>query len=150
MLWNQPELIHEAEALVTLLPPMIEKDDRLDIIAGAAGCIASLLSLYAVAPSESILAAAIQCGDHLIAHAQSMKEGLGWHTLPRQTALAGFAHGGAGIALSLLRLATASGEERFRQTARAAMAYERSLFSPERQNWLDLAVNENHQAFRAN
>lgn len=143
MLWDQPELIHEAEALVTLLAPMIEKDDRLDIIAGAAGCIASLLSLYAVAPSESTLAAAIQCGDHLIARAQPLKEGLGWHTLPRQTALAGFAHGGAGIALSLLRLATASGEERFRQTARAAMTYERGLFSPEKQNWLDLRTTRN-------
>ena len=138
MLWNQPELIHEAEALVTLLPAMIEKDDRLDIIAGSAGCIASLLSLYAVAPSERILTAAIQCGDHLITHAQPMKEGIGWHTMPQQTALTGFAHGGAGIALSLLRLATASGEERFRQTACAAMAYERSLFSPDRQNWLDV------------
>jgi type 2 lantibiotic biosynthesis protein LanM len=137
-LWNQPELIHEAEALVALLPPMIEKDDHLDIIAGSAGCIASLLSLYAVAPPERILTAAIQCGDHLIAHAQPMHEGIGWYTLPQQTALAGFAHGGAGIALSLLRLATISGEERFRQTACAALAYERSLFSPERQNWLDL------------
>ena len=143
MLWNRPELFHEAESLVTLLPPMIEKDDRLDIIAGSAGCIASLLSLYAVAPSERTLAAAIHCGDHLRAHAQAMKEGLGWYTLPRQTALTGFAHGGAGIALSLLRLATISGEDRFRQTARAAIAYERSLFSPEKQNWLDLRSTRN-------
>src|SRR5579859_4032002 len=40
--------------------------------------------------------------------------------------------------LSLLELAALSGEERFRQAALAAMAYERSLFSPEYQNWPDL------------
>ena len=40
--------------------------------------------------------------------------------------------------MSLLRLFAVSGEERFRQTALAAMEYERSLFSLERRNWPDL------------
>ena len=56
----------------------------------------------------------------------------------QETPLTGFAHGNAGIALSLLRLFAVSGEERFRQTALAAMEYERSLFSLERRNWPDL------------
>jgi lantibiotic modifying enzyme len=52
--------------------------------------------------------------------------------------LAGFSHGNAGIALSLLRLAAATGEKRFQEAALAALEYERSIFSPERNNWPDL------------
>src|SRR5579875_2895554 len=37
-----------------------------------------------------------------------------------------------------MQLAQVSGETRFAETARAALAYERTLFSPHRQNWLDL------------
>ncbi|HET8840750.1 MAG TPA: lanthionine synthetase LanC family protein, partial [Ktedonobacteraceae bacterium] len=47
----------------------------------------------------------------------------------------GFSHGAAGIALSLFRLAEASQQDRFRQAALAALAYERSLFSPKQGNW---------------
>lgn len=137
-LWHEPALLKDAEELVSLLSEHTEKDDMFDIADGSAGCIASLLSLYSVAPSVHTLTAAIKCGDHLLAHAQAMKQGAGWQA-PRQTApLAGFAHGAAGIAWSLLKLAEVSGEERFRQTALSALAYERSLFSPEKHNWLDL------------
>ena len=137
-LWNKPSLFREAERLVEILPNLIEKDDQLDIIAGSAGCIASLLSLHAVAPSARTLAVAVQCGNHLIARARAMKEGVGWIIPQQETPLTGFSHGAAGIAWSLLRLASASREERFRQTAVAAMAYERSLFSPDKRNWPDL------------
>jgi lantibiotic modifying enzyme len=49
--------------------------------------------------------------------------------------LAGFAHGAAGIARALAALAAASGEERFRAGAMAALAAERRLFDPARRNW---------------
>ncbi|SRR6266700_1155545 len=42
----------------------------------------------------------------------------------------------------LLDLAALSGEERFCQAALAAIAYERSLFSQEAQNWPDLRPSE--------
>jgi lantibiotic modifying enzyme len=58
----------------------------------------------------------------------------------QQPPLGGFAHGTAGIALSLLKLAASSGEERFCQTALTALAYDRSLFVPAQQNWADLRV----------
>jgi len=59
-----------------------------------------------------------------------------------QRPLTGYSHGAAGIALSLLELAALSGEERFKHTALAAMDYERSLFSPEHQNWPDLRADK--------
>src|SRR5262249_21943753 len=56
--------------------------------------------------------------------------------------LAGFSHGNAGIAWALLELAALSGAERFRTTALDALAYERSLFSPQQLNWPDLRAPE--------
>ncbi len=137
-LWNEPALLQRAEGMVEHLPSLIERDQEFDIVSGSAGCIAALLSLHAVAPSPRILGMAIQAGDHLRDKAQPTQAGIGWKSSYQETPLTGFAHGNAGIALSLLRLAAVSGEERFRQTARAALAYERSLFSPDEQNWPDL------------
>jgi type 2 lantibiotic biosynthesis protein LanM len=142
-LWHQPELIAQAESLVELLPPLIEKDRQFDIIGGAAGGIISLLNLHRCSSSASTLAAAIQCGDRLLANAQSMDRGCGWIIPTVSTKpLAGCSHGNAGIAWALLELATVSKAERFRTTALEAIAYERSLFSIKALNWPDLRLFE--------
>jgi type 2 lantibiotic biosynthesis protein LanM len=130
-LWNDPSLLREAEDLVQLLPTWITKDDQFDIVDGSAGCIASLLSLYAVSQSPSILATAIQCGDHLLACAQLMQNGIGWRTSRQETLPPGFAHGSAGIVWSLLKLADVSGEGRFRQAASDALLFERDMLAQE-------------------
>ncbi len=137
-LWSDRTLLYEAEQLVETIRPYITQDTHFDIIAGSAGCIAALLSLYAVHPSQQVLGGALVCGQHLLDQAQVMPEGVGWQMIPETPPLSGFSHGASGIALSLCRLATASGETRFCQLAQAALAYERSLFSPELQNWLDV------------
>jgi type 2 lantibiotic biosynthesis protein LanM len=139
-LWNQPTLLTEAEKIVELLPDLIAKDEQLDIISGAAGCIGGLIALYHCLPSDRTLATAIQCGDRLIACAQPMQHGIAWSTkISEDTApLAGFSHGVAGIAWALLELASLTGEQRFHTTALAAIEYERSLFVAEVGNWLDL------------
>ncbi len=139
VLWNEPALLTEAETLVELLPYLISKDEYIDIIGGAAGCLGSLISLYRCQPSQRTLAAAIQCGDQIISQAQTMEHGVGW--LPKSAGekpLAGFSHGAAGIAWVLLELASLTGEKRFQTTALAAIEYERSLFCPEVGNWPDL------------
>lgn len=138
-LWHRSELIAEAQRLVDLLPPLIEQDEKLDIISGAAGCIGSLLALYQSAPSEQILNTAIQCGDRLLTLAQPMQQGIGWMAKGiAKKPLTGFSHGAAGIAWALLKLAVLTGAERFRTAAMDAIAYERSHFSPQALNWPDL------------
>ena len=139
-LWHEKEFLTKAEAIVATLPDLIEQDEHLDIIAGAAGCIGALLSLYDQLPSEPLLDAAIQCGEHLIACAQPMEDGVGWLIPGQLRPLAGFAHGSAGITWALLRLAAVTKDERFRRTALAGIAHERALFSPEAGNWRDLRV----------
>ena len=144
VLWDEPELLAEAESLVELLPDLIAKDEQLDIIGGAAGCIASLLSLYGCNASQRTLRAAMQCGDRLIAHAKQMEHGIGWIAAGiGEKPLAGFSHGAAGIAWALLELSAVTGEERFRKVALEAIAYERSLFSLKVANWPDLREFEN-------
>jgi type 2 lantibiotic biosynthesis protein LanM len=133
-LWQQPELLNEAEALVALLPNLLEQDRELDIISGSAGCIGSLISLYRSHPCSHTLAIASQCGDRLLCQVQPGWLGQDVETKP----LTGFSHGAAGMAWALLELAALTGEERFRKAALNAIAYERSLFCPEVGNWPDL------------
>jgi type 2 lantibiotic biosynthesis protein LanM len=139
VLWNEPALFTEAQEIVKRLPDMIEQDTMLDVLGGAAGCILSLMSLYSVSPSPEVLATAIHCGEHLQAKAHHRQEGgVAWTgAMPSPAPLTGFSHGAAGCAFSLLALAELSGEERFRQLALGALAYERSVFSPQEQNWPD-------------
>jgi type 2 lantibiotic biosynthesis protein LanM len=139
ILWQQPDLMTQAEQWLALLPPLIAKDAHYDIIGGAAGCLSSVLSLYRQHPSASALEVARQCGERLLSQAQAMEHGCGWAIRGVGTRpLAGFSHGSAGIAWALLELAALTGEERFRTTALAAIAYERSLFSHVARNWPDL------------
>lgn len=139
VLWQQPALLDEANRIVETLPETIEQDQEFDIIAGAAGCLISLINLYKQAPSERTLAAAIQCGDHLLAKALKMDQGIAWmNGLPASAPLAGFSHGAAGIAWALSRLAELTGEERFQTGAMEAVEYERSVYSAEHENWPDL------------
>ena len=105
---------------------------------GAAGCIAGLLALHAVAPSDDLVAAAVACGDHLLRSARDTAVGIGWPSALYKVPLAGFSHGAAGIATFLLQLAQLSGLPRFNDAATAALAYERSLFDSQHGNWADL------------
>jgi type 2 lantibiotic biosynthesis protein LanM len=135
-LWDEPGLFTKAEALISGLMPLIDSDVNYDLVSGAAGCIAGLLVLYRCHPSQCVLSAAIQCGEHLIKNAKPMKQGLGWKT-PYSPPLTGFSHGSAGIGWALLELSTLTGKKHFRETAQQALVYERLLFLPEIENWAD-------------
>ena len=140
LLWDEPELLAEAEGLAGFLVSRIEEDDAYDLIAGAAGGAAALLTLHRHRPSSSTLGAAALCGEHLLSRAVAGERGTAWPPLPRvsELPLTGFSHGTAGIAWALARLAHATGDERFRDAAREAIRYERSWFCPERGSWPDL------------
>ncbi len=138
-LWHDPSLLVEAEEIVSLITPLIKEDTFFDSIAGTASYLHTLLALYEVHPAQTVLAAAIECGDHLLANAQTTTTvGIGWYTPHEETPLAGFSHGNAGIALALLRLKALTGHHRFFETALAALDYERSLFVSEKGNWRDM------------
>ncbi len=138
-LWQAPSLLQEARDTTARLAPLIARDQRFDVIDGAAGGLACLLQLARYGPSAASMDAAIACGDHLLSHAEWRSGAMAWPAPDGgQRPLTGFSHGAAGIAWSLAQLAAASGLERFREAAISALAYERRWFSPEHGNWPDL------------
>jgi type 2 lantibiotic biosynthesis protein LanM len=137
-LWKRADLIDRAQGILPLLPELIENDPHLDVIAGVAGCAASIMCLHEQVPSEQALGLLQKCGDRLVQQAQDMPGGKAWLTsMALRIPLAGFSHGVAGIAWALLRLADLFENERYRLTAIAAMEYEHRLFLPEFNNWPD-------------
>lgn len=139
VLWDDLLIFQETEEIITYLPELISEDEMFDIIAGVAGCLGALLCFYHHAPSKRILSIAVQCGEHLLQNAQQLTSGVGWKTpLAKEHPLAGFSHGVAGIAWALLKLASVTEDNRYKNIALKAIEYERSLYSPDKKNWPDL------------
>jgi type 2 lantibiotic biosynthesis protein LanM len=134
-LWQDTTLWETAAGFVERLPPLIDDEQELDVIGGTAGCLAALLSFQKCRPSDAVTNAAIQCGEHLLATAKPMPEGIGWLTIGSATPLAGFSHGCSGIASALGELWAVTGDERYRKAAIDAVLYERSQFLPAIGNW---------------
>ncbi len=148
ILWKQPELLNEAEAIVELLPSLIERDEQLDIISGAAGCIGGLLSLYHCSKSQHALTTAINCGNHIISQAKQKEQGIGWVSKNmEETILTGFSHGAAGIAWALMKLYALTGKKYFKNIAIEAISFESSHFSSKYGNWPDLRGNNSEEKF---
>ncbi len=133
------DLLSEAESIVEILPDLIAQDNDLDVISGAAGCIAGLLCLHRAAASQRTLAAAVACGERLLDRTHVMEHGIGWRTpMAPDQPLCGLSHGAAGIAWALLELSAATGDARFQAAAEQAFVFERSQFSAAAGTWLDL------------
>ena len=117
---------------------LISSDEKLDVMAGAAGSIIGLLPLWEHSGRQIFLDRTAVCADHLLSRQidENGNRG-GWMTFaPRP--LAGLSHGAAGIALALVRAFSATGVSKYLQAARSAIDYERSIFLPVADNWLDL------------
>ncbi len=138
-LWQRPDLwakaLHFAERAIA----HVAQDEQFDIIGGAAGCIGAAAVLYAETQDAIALRLVDLCADHLCTHAQPMATGVGW-VVPNMggAPLAGFSHGAAGIAWALFKAVAICNKERYRTIAEEALRYERSLYDPAAENWLDL------------
>jgi type 2 lantibiotic biosynthesis protein LanM len=158
----EPALLAEArQAALFVNPALITTDDRFDVMLGAAGMTLSLLSLYRASEDETVLAQAAACGRHLLDKQIASPTGpRAWPTLQGKF-LTGFAHGAAGIAYALLRLAEEISKTQItqvsetcvvspavlRDAAAEAIAYERSVFSAEKGNWPDFRKTGPESAF---
>ncbi len=139
VLWDDSELLDQAEALAARMPAMVAEDELLDVVAGSAGCLLCLLPLADHRPSASLEQLLVACGERLLAKAEPQERGWGWPMpLAGNLALAGISHGAAGIVLALLRLWARTGDDRYREGARHGLDFERSLFAVDEGNWPDL------------
>ena len=139
-LLDDDELYDCARRIVDwFLPQRITRDSSFDVIDGTAGGILGLLAVSEARANGKALEVAVQCGDHLLQNREVTDTAhrawrVGW--APRS--LTGFSHGAAGIAYALLRLSHATGENRFRDAAEEAIAYETAMYCPDARNWPDL------------
>lgn len=146
-LWNvgsllrEPSILAEAYALLALFSPeRIEADLCSDIIAGAAGAIAVLLTLPPPnGNTEFLIGRAKACARQLACRIhEPLDQQVGWVTLPGFPPLSGFGHGAGGIAYALLRLYDRTGQFDLHELALKALAFEQTLYSPEHRNWRDV------------
>jgi type 2 lantibiotic biosynthesis protein LanM len=120
-----------ADQLITSARPHhLQKDSQLDVIGGCSGLIGALLQ----AKSPQALELAIAAGNHLL---DQQDEHGAWGSSAREQGLLGFSHGAAGHAAALAQLHNACGDQRFRDAAAAAIAYERRHFDARHGNWPD-------------
>ncbi|MEM7114704.1 MAG: type 2 lanthipeptide synthetase LanM family protein [Chloroflexota bacterium] len=136
------DLLEEAKKFALLMTPeLIAQDEILDVLAGAAGAILSLLPLYAQRQDRAILGRLIACADRLVETQQPSEQGgAGWVT--NRKMLTGFSHGAAGISYALLKMFELTGNGRYLQAAKAGIAYEQTQFVPEANNWQDLRTDD--------
>lgn len=128
-----------------LRPERLMADEGIDVIGGVTGLIGPLLRLG----TPQALALATSCGERLLA--LQLETG-GWSSggapaSQRRPALTGFSHGAAGMAAALARLAQATGQQRFAEAARRAVAYERAVFVDARGNWPDFRSSSEPNEF---
>jgi type 2 lantibiotic biosynthesis protein LanM len=148
ILWRDPSCLSQADQLRDQIPDLLREDKHLDIIGGAAGTILALHALHRHQPSDRTLAVARACGEHLLECSIKTEYGIGWlGNFNAPYPLTGFAHGNAGIAYALLKVAALTGMDRFTHAALEAFAYERSLFSSEHANWPDLRISNSAPQF---
>jgi lantibiotic modifying enzyme len=133
---RQPVWLAPKQRWVELLAPQ-PGDVEWDVMRGAAGAIFAALRLAEATNDRAALDVAAEWGRRLVAAQEAMPEG-GRAWRHEGVALGGMAHGAAGIAAALARLAAATGDEDFRRAAEDARAFEATLFVAEEGNWLDL------------
>ncbi|MFI5335055.1 MAG: type 2 lanthipeptide synthetase LanM, partial [Chlamydiales bacterium] len=142
-LLQEPVLIKEASELaLSITDRHIEQDKAYDVIAGGAGLILALLTLWEITREQKMMDLALAVGEHLAAKAEETEEGgIGWKQRDGLFML-GFSHGNAGIAYALLRLATLAQKPELFDLVHRAHAHERALFCPDRKNWPRLDSSE--------
>ncbi|MEB3234470.1 MAG: type 2 lanthipeptide synthetase LanM [Cyanobacteriota bacterium] len=127
-----------------LRPERLLVDEGIDVIGGVSGLIGPLL----LHGSPRGLELAMVCGERLLElQLESGAWSQGAAPSLRNPPLTGFSHGAAGMAAALARLAQATGDQRFAAGVSRAVAYERSVFAPDRGNWPDFRAGSEPTAF---
>jgi lantibiotic modifying enzyme len=135
---------HRAAALIS--DDLIAADTHLDVTAGSAGAILSLLRLHDDTGSRDVLDRARRCGQHLLAQdrrgapGRRSWEGAGPHT----HVLNGMSHGAAGFAYALSSLASVTGRVDFFDAATECIEFERASYDAKRADWKDFGTAEPH------
>lgn len=140
MLLGEPHFNEESRRLLARCLHERWNEQSLDLLTGLAGAIVAVLALPDAAGDDAVLDWTRSAGDTLLRLARRSRAGLSWrapHGIA-QPDLTGFSHGAAGIGSALLELFAATGDDRYRDGAMHAFAYERQWLDAATGNWADL------------
>jgi lantibiotic modifying enzyme len=139
---GEEELHARAGAVLTEATLPSGSDRCPDLVKGSAGSIVGALSLAAMFEDPRLTDDAIDAGGALIERAVVTRHGWSWPTQSKRypAHLCGVSHGAAGIGWALLELYATTGEQRFRDGANGAFAYERSWLDARSGTWPDLRI----------
>ncbi|UPV75810.1 type 2 lanthipeptide synthetase LanM family protein [Halorussus limi] len=115
----------------------VASDDHYGVTDGAAGAALALVALHDRTGDGDALDRAVACGEHLLADRSGGRWPLGTDDRP----LTGFGHGAGGVGYALARLAEATGEDRFREGALDAVAFEDGHYDAGAGEWADLRAH---------
>jgi lantibiotic modifying enzyme len=123
---DEEELHADAAVLPVSAAP--RADGFLDVVLGSAGSTIARLALSPMLDDPRLVDDAVAAGEQLLARATVTRHGWSWATPdhPRRRHLCGVSHGAGGIGWALLELFAATGDDRFREGAEGAFAYERA------------------------
>jgi lantibiotic modifying enzyme len=126
-------LAEDAVRLALLVTPeRIAAESHLDFVSGCSGAAVALLRLEEACPSAALRDRLAALGERLLSHSFEVSADR-TGTLP----LTGMSHGAAGVAYALFELSRATGDHRYRDAGRRALAYERAVHVPAAGNWPD-------------
>ncbi len=128
--------------VLTNIERNVSSDNFYDLLGGSAGIIHVLLNISEQFENEYALHIAQMYGDHLLKNKVTTDKGVGWRDQVSQNLMGGFSHGTSGIAWALLRLHKLTSKQDYYETALEAIRYDRSLYDPNENNWLDLRCSE--------
>lgn len=130
-----------AKAFDVFSEDAIQNDEGLDILAGSAGGLVTLLEFYGAFKDKRFLDWAVKCGEHLLEKRNGFEDKLLWQSSFAYRPLCGFGHGLAGYAYALLKLFAVTKDERFHDAALKAIDYETAAYMPDVHNWPDFRSN---------
>lgn len=118
----------------------IKRDKKYDIMAGSAGLLLSLATLYKAAHSADVLELMVTIAHHLLEGrvTDPASRALTWRSEQFDRPLTGFSHGASGIACALLTLYDITGIEKYKQAFYQSLQFENHYRNAEHTNWCDL------------
>ncbi|PID77289.1 MAG: hypothetical protein CSB24_02315 [Deltaproteobacteria bacterium] len=137
-LTGRQEMLRRASMFAAVITPeRIAADTSSDIIGGAAGALSALISYLQAGGDKKALDMASLCGEHLLRRRIVDKNGNSWRAFADSPPCSGFSHGASGVIYALARLNALRPLPGADEAVAAGLAFERSLFDAEEQNWWD-------------
>ena len=138
---TQPDLIARGVQVLKFVANQPISDFRTDVIAGAAGRIAGILTLPDEYKIEPIIPWSHGLANRLVETAVDFENGVAWHmssAYEDRRPLTGLAHGVAGIVWALAEFNQVANDSQIATAIEKGLQYERHWFQKDQGNWPDL------------